>query len=347
MIMYCKEYWNDVKQVVSCIPNVKNIFGKSILITGGTGLICSSVVDVLLYLNKEENADINILLAGRSKDRTASRFYEAVEGKDYRFCFYDATKNQNLEIETDLIIHGASNANPAIYIKEPVETMLANIIGLNNLLSMAVRVKGKRVLYISSSEVYGNIDENRPYKEGDYGFVDILNMRASYPCAKRAAETLCVAYGNEYGLETVIVRPGHIYGSAITNTDTRASAEFTRNAVSGEYIVMKSTGMQLRSYCYSLDCASAILSVLINGESGSAYNISNKNSICTISDIAKELAECSDGNVIFQKATEQERKGYNFMSNSSLDSEKLEALGWRAMFDLKQGAEKTIKYYKL
>lgn len=117
----------------------------------------------------------------------------------------------------------------------------------------------KRLLYVSSSEVYGNKTGNQPYKEKDYGYVDILNQRACYPSAKRAAETLCTAYGQEYGLDTVIVRPGHIYGPTITETDSRASAQFTQNAIEGEDIVMKSAGMQMRSYCYVLDCAYPIL----------------------------------------------------------------------------------------
>lgn len=119
--------------------------------------------------------------------------------------------------------------------------------------------------------------------------MDILNQRASYPSAKRASETLCIAYGIEYGVDTVIVRPGHIYGPSITESDSRASAQFTRNVVAGKDIVMKSAGTQVRSYCYTLDCASAVLTVLLNGQTGNAYNISNKNSICTISDIAQFL----------------------------------------------------------
>lgn len=345
MIRYCKAYWDDVRQIISCIPNHEKLFGKVIMITGANGMICSSVVDILLHLNKEEDAGIQIVLAGRSSKKTASRFYEFAEGIDYRFMFYDAADYQNIDVNADFILHGAGNANPAKYTKEPVETMLANFIGLNNLLDMAVRMNSKRVLYISSSEVYGNITEIRPYKENDYGFVDILNMRASYPSAKRAAETLCVAYGSEYGLDTVMVRPGHIYGPAITDSDSRASAEFTRNAASGHDIVMKSKGIQLRSYCYSLDCASAILTVLLNGEKGNSYNISNKNSVCTISDIASAFANYVGRKVIFQDATAYDKKGYNLMINSSLDATKLEALGWKALFNLENGTARTIDYY--
>lgn len=344
MIRYCNEYWQDVKNVVLNIPNIEYLREKSILITGATGLICSAVTELLFYLNSN-GFHMKIYLAGRNKKRIEERFYEFKEGTDYLFIEYDATKTMDIDLNADYIIHGASNANPAIFTEQPVETMLCNLIGLNNLLSLAVEKKYKRVLYISSSEIYGNISEVRPYRETDYGFIDILNMRASYPSSKRAAETMCISYNTEFDLDTVIVRPGHIYGPSITKTDSRASAEFTRNAVSGEDIIMKSEGRQLRSYCYSLDCASAILTVLINGEKNNAYNISNKNSVCTISDIADALANCVGKKVIFMNPTHKEQQGYNLMSNSSLDSQKLEQLGWQAMFPLIEGTERTIKYY--
>lgn len=110
---------------------------------------------------------------------------------------------------------------------------------------------------------------------------------------------------------------------------------------------MKSAGLQLRSYCYTLDCASAILTVLLNGEKGNAYNISNKNSVVTISDMAKALAKVASRQVVYENSSETEKKGYNLMSNSSLDAGKLEALGWRAVFDCKEGTHRTIDFLRL
>ena len=345
MVYYCEDYWQDVRLVSVQIPSIENLYGSSILITGATGMICSAVAEVLFILNKEKNAKMHIILAGRNKDRLQKRFYCFEEGKDYSFCHYDASSVTPIKIKADYIIHGASNANPGKFAKEPVETMLANIIGLNTLLKSAISNNTKRLLYISSSEVYGRKEEKRPYKEEDYGFVDILNSRASYPSSNRAAETLCVAYSAEYGLDTVIVRPGHIYGPTITSSDSRASAQFTRQAKAGENIVMKSAGKQLRSYCYTLDCASAILSVLINGKNSEAYNISNPNSIVTIREMAEDLAKAGNVDIVFENPSDIEKKNYNLMENSSLDSIKLEKLGWRPTFNMKEGAKKTLKFY--
>ena len=344
---YLREYWQDISKVIDNIPNANKLYGKRIIITGSTGMVCSSVVDILAYLNHYQNAGICLFLAGRSNEKIALRFRDVLTADEYQYIEYDATKESNIDIEVDYIIHGASNANPAIYAKEPVETLLGNIIGLKSMLNTAKGNQGSRVLYISSSEVYGNrtYNDSSPYKEEDYGYVDILNPRACYPNGKRAAETLCASYAQEYNVDFVIARLGHIYGPSITEADTRASAAFTRNVASGENIVMKSAGNQLRSYCYTLDCATALLTVLLNGKSGDAYNISNKNSIVSIRDMAEALAEAGKVKVVFENPSDTEKRSYNLMKNSGLNSSKLEGLGWKSEFSLRDGVERTIKYY--
>ena len=122
---------------------------------------------LLLFLNQEYNAEIRIILAGRSKERINKRFSGFAEEKDYVFKPYDATVHTDLQVHADYLIHGASNANPVVYAKQPVETMLANIVGINSLLDLAVRMDSRRLLYVSSSEVYGNKSEFRSYVEND------------------------------------------------------------------------------------------------------------------------------------------------------------------------------------
>ncbi|MCI8950791.1 MAG: NAD-dependent epimerase/dehydratase family protein [Lachnospiraceae bacterium] len=343
-MIYTESYWLDIKTVIKNIPNIEELYLKKILITGASGMIGSAVAELLFYLNRECDAGIDIFLAGRSEEKMSRRFY--LFSGEYTFIKYDAIEAPSIHIVPDYIIHGAGNANPSVYTKQPVETMLGNFIGLNALLHMAAEKKCKRVLYISSSEVYGNKTINEPYIESDCGTLDILNPRACYPNAKRASETLCVSYKDEYGIDVVIVRPGHIYGPAITETDNRASAQFTRNVVNGQDIVMKSAGTQIRSYCYTLDCASAILTVLLKGASGNAYNISNKNSLVSIRDLAEIFAACSGTNVIFEHPSDAEKRGYNLMQNSALYSDKLESLGWKACFGPQAGVMKTIQYFK-
>lgn len=314
--------------------------GKSILITGSTGLICSALVDMLLFGNKHFNTEIHIFAAGRNEEKIRQRF--DFSGGDISFFEYDALKPLESSEHFDYIVHGASNASPELYVSQPVETMLSNIGGIDNLFRVAIKNGTKRLLYISSSEVYGRKDHSGPFGENEYGYVDILNVRSSYPSGKRASETLCRAYGSEYGIETVIVRPGHIYGPTATPNDKRISSNFAYRAANGENLVMKSRGTQLRSYCYCLDCASAILTVLGKGENGQAYNISNSESIITIYRMAQLLANSAGVHLEVTSANEQDKTIFNPMENSSLEAHKLEALGWTGIFNAETGITHTV-----
>ena len=335
--------------VAGSIPEIDKLYNKKILITGATGMLCSPVVDIISLLNREKNAGIELTIAGRSEQRCSDRFKGALDEGDYKFVKYDANSVAKLDVKADYIIHGASNADDRRFLKEPVETLLSNIIGLKALLDLAADNKGSRLLFVSSSEVYGNRERfsyaaDGEIAEDEYGYVDILSSRSCYPSGKRAAESLCASYIDEYDVDAVIVRPGYIYGPTISKTDSRASAAFTLDAASGRNIVMKSKGEQLRSYCYMLDCASALLSVLVKGECGEAYNISNKDSIVSIKDVAECLAEKSGVKVVLEIPSEEEKKSFNPMKNSVLDATKLESLGWKAYFGLEEGIERTLKF---
>ena len=335
--------------VAGSIPEIDKLYNKKILITGATGMLCSPVVDIISLLNREKNAGIELTIAGRSEQRCSDRFKGALDEGDYKFVKYDANSVAKLDVKADYIIHGASNADNRRFLKEPVETLLSNIIGLKALLDLAADNKGSRLLFVSSSEVYGNRERfsyaaDGEIAEDEYGYVDILSSRSCYPSGKRAAESLCASYIDEYDVDAVIVRPGYIYGPTISKTDSRASAAFTLDAASGRNIVMKSKGEQLRLYCYMLDCASALLSVLVKGECGEAYNISNKDSIVSIKDVAECLAEKSGVKVVLEIPSEEEKKSFNPMKNSVLDATKLESLGWKAYFGLEEGIERTLKF---
>ncbi|NFF81829.1 NAD-dependent epimerase/dehydratase family protein [Clostridium botulinum] len=339
---YTERYISDLLSVKKNICNLECISDSKILITGAGGLICSAIVDFLIQMNIVYKTNIDIYVAARSYEKIKYRFKEYVDKPYFNFEYYDALKPLTFDINFDYIIHGAGNANPASYVSEPVETMMANFIGLKNLLDYAKEHYVKRVLYISSSEVYGKKSNNEPYRETDYEFVDILNPRACYPSAKRASETLCAAFLKEYGVKSVIVRPGHIYGPTMIKTDTRASSQFPRDVLEGKNIIMKSLGNQLRSYCYVIDCVSAILNVLLNATPGEAYNISNNMSVVTIRELAECFAKVGGTKVKFELPTDVEKTGYNLMDNSSLSAEKLENLGWKAEFNLVMGVEGTL-----
>lgn len=335
---YTQRYLSDLLEIRQSVPELSSLAGSRVLITGAGGLICSALVDFLMSLDM----DIQVYAAGRNVEKLQARFAYWADRENLHYVNYDALRPFAFSGELDYLIHGASNADPKAYSTQPVQTMLANLTGMNEILRWASENPVKRVLYVSSSEVYGRKEGQQPYGEQEYGFVDIGNPRACYPSSKRAAETLCAAYGQQYGVDTVIVRPGHVYGPTATPGDSRASSQFPRDVLAGKDIVMKSPGTQLRSYCYVLDCVSAMASVLLAGQSGKAYNISNRDSVVTIRQMAEAFAQAGGKRIVFENPSDMEKKSYNLMDNSALDATALEALGWKGLFDLRRGAQATL-----
>jgi len=340
----CGQWIRDIDEELDALPELDQLAGKSVMITGATGLIGSAVVDVLVRYNETHSVPITVYAAGRNEGKVVERFGDK---PDLWFIPYDASCGANpFSHHSDYIIHGASNASPNRIVREPVETMLSNFLGMKELLDYANRTGTERLLFISSSEVYGNKAGSGAFKEDEYGYIDLLKARNSYSVGKRAAETLCVSYHDEYGVDSVIVRPGHIYGPTALSRDNRVSSAWAYAVARGENIVMKSDGSQIRSYCYCLDSASAILKALVNGETCRAYNISNPESVISIRQMAEILVQTAGVELCREYASEEDKKGFNPMLNSSLDSESLMALGWRGLFTAERGFAHTVEILK-
>ena len=319
--------------------------GKAVLVTGSTGLIGSFLVDALLRLNATRGAGVEIYAAGRDEARARARFGEAA-ARDGRFHFvrYDAREPVAPDLAPDYVVHAACAAHPLAYSQDPVGTMQANLLGTLNLLELLRARGGGRLVFLSTGETYGeNPELPEGFGEADCGYIDSMNPRSCYPESKRAAETLCACYAAQYGVDALVARLCHVYGPTLTASNSRADAQFLRKALAGEDIVMKSTGAQVRSYCYVADAARAILTLLAKGERGQAYNVANRQSAASIRAYAQTLADIAGVKLAFDLPPEAERAGYTKITRAVLNPAKLEALGWMPEYDLRAGLESTYR----
>ena len=338
-----KVYMQDLEETVDRVRGLEQLKGKSVFLTGASGLIGSYLVDMLMTANRVCDLQVKVYAAGRSKTRLKERF-RGIETEMLIYVEQDVEKPMNQNFAVDYMIHAASNAYPAAFLQDPVGTVMGNIAGTKNLLDYGKKHGAKRFLFISSGEVYGQgATDVELYPEEYSGYVDYLSVRSCYPAGKRAAETLCCAYTSQYGLDTVIVRPSHVYGPNTTKQDNRATVQFLKNVMEGKDIILNSAGNQMRSYTYVADCGGAILSVLLQGVTGQAYNIANKNSRVTIAGFASETARQTGHQVIFRNPDEIQLAQRTPVARQVLDSTKLEKLGFIPVFDIKTGISHTLQ----
>ena len=320
-------YKEDIQKILQEKLPWEILSGCNVLVTGATGLIGGCLVDMLMM---NPIKDYVVFASGRNMERGKIRFKDYIQDSDFHLIKYDVLEPLVSDVTFDYIIHAASNGSPNFFTQKPVEVMKSNILGVCNLIEYGLTHGMKRMLYVSSGEVYGEGD-GRVFTEDYSGYVNPTLPRSCYPSSKRAAETLCASYAVEYGADVVIARPCHIYGPYFTEQDNRVYAQFIRNVVRNEDILMKSTGEQFRSWCYVVDCASALLYILLKGERGQAYNIADESSIISIKELAEMVAEIGNKKVIMDLPTDVERKGFNVVTKSVFSTTKIRSLGWKTL----------------
>ena len=327
----------------------EKLSNKSILITGASGLIGSYLIDTLMYKNNEEHLKCKIYAVGRSERKAKDRFNTYWESPYFAFISHDINTPFELpgvEI-VDYVVHMASNTHPVAYSTDPIGTITANIIGTNNLLEFAVRHKAIRFAFASSNEIYGeNRGDVEKFDENYCGYINSNTMRAGYPESKRCGEALCQAYKKQKNLDVVIPRFTRSYGPTMKMDDTKAISKFIRKSITSQDIVLKSEGTQYYSYTYVADAVSGLLTVVLKGKNGEAYNIADEASDIMLKDLAKILADLAKKKVVFELPDEVEKAGYSMATKARLNGEKLQGLGWKASYDIKSGLEKTVNILK-
>lgn len=331
-----KKYLSALESVINTNLDYTKLNNKSILITGATGLIGKALVDYILMVS--ENAQV--YAASRSESSFSARFSKR---DNLHYFEYNIVKPLVTDIKFDYIIHAASNADPKMFAEDPAGTMTANFMGTYNLLEYAKNNCIDRFLFVSSGEVYGQWDGKcDAFNENYSGYVDFTDVRGCYPSGKRAAENLLVCYAQQYGVDAVTVRPSHTYGPTQLKRDSRAMSEFFTKAVNDEDIVLKSLGLPVRSYTCVFDAVSGIVTALLEGKKGEAYNIANKDSIVSIAQLAEKIAACAEKKVVYD-IPEGGVKGAGNIVRGVLDGAKLESIGWTPVYDIDKGIKTTYE----
>ena len=349
MSLYTNElYLEDIEKVADVDLPWEKLQGKSVLLSGATGLLGSFLVDVLMQKNTE-GLDCTVFALGRTQKKAEERFSKWWGDKHLVFLSYNV--NQPFVRDdigsVDYVLHLASNTHPMQYATDPIGTITTNIIGLQNMLDFAVRHHATRFAFTSSNEIYGeNRGDAELFDESYCGYIDSNTLRAGYPESKRCGEALCQAYKSQKGLDVVIPRFTRSYGPTMLLSDTKAISQFIRKGIAGEDIVLKSAGTQNYSYTYMADAIYGLLTVILCGESGEAYNIADEASNITLKDLAKIIADHAGKQVVFEIPDAIEAAGYSKATKALLDGSKLKKLGWKPFYTIKDGIPRTADILK-
>lgn len=336
-------YKNEIENILikEYIDILKN---KVIVITGARGLIGGELIDTIMFGNRVHNMNCKIYAVVRNVEAAKNRFCSYADSELLRVVRADINQGElDIEDSIDYFIHGASNTHPIYYSTRPIETILTNTVGTNNVLSFASKHNCKRFLFLSSVEIYGeNKGDIESFDEKYLGYINSNTLRAGYPEGKRLGEALCQAYIKEKGLDCVIPRISRCYGPGLLDEDSKALSQFIKNALNKEDIVLKSEGKQFYSYVYVADVVSALFFLLHKGQCGEAYNVTGENSDITLADLSQLIAENASCKVVFDLPDATEIEGYSKATKALLDITKIKKLGWKSQYSIEEGIKRTL-----
>lgn len=329
---------DDLKYIKEYDLPYELLKGKTVLVTGATGLIGVSLVRSLLYMG-----DIKVLAFVRNENKAKS-IYE--QNSNLEIVIGDIINPIDIIETVDYIFHCASVTTSKIMVEQPVETLMTSIEGTKHILNLAKEKRCKSVVYVSSMEVYGAFDNlDHEVTEDDLGYIDPLKVRSNYPEAKRLCENMCIAYLKEYGVPVKIARLAQTFGAGILPNENRVFAQFAKSVIHGENIILHTKGLSEGNYCYTRDCMTGLLTILLKGKDGEAYNVSNPNSHTTIVDMAKMVAhKIAKGNIeVLFDIPDTNTFGYAADTKMKLSSNKLQKLGWNPEIGLEEAYNRMIE----
>lgn len=340
--------YEDAINIINENLPYERFFGKTVLISGANGYVPAYFVHAFLAMNDYKNAGIKILALCRNKERAEQRFQDYLLRDDFELIIQDVCEPIVVDIEVHIFIHAASPAGIKKRHEDSVNTFLANVKGAENMLELARKKACEWFLFLSSVDIYGQMNNTERLKEDMAGYLDPLNVRNSYSCGKRAAETLCKTYQVKYGLPIFIVRPFQIIGPGPELNDGRLHIDFISQIIEKGEIILKSDGTAIRSFMYITDAIKAMFYVMLLGIPGEAVNIVTESGEVSVKELADMMAgmvadKCVE--VVFDYEQRSTIEVTGALSVVTGDSTKLRKIGWKCQYSVAEGSARMMEYY--
>ncbi|MDR2410549.1 MAG: NAD(P)-dependent oxidoreductase [Bacteroidales bacterium] len=313
--------------------------GKTILITGATGMIPGYLVHTLMAIG-----NINIIACTRNEEKARKKFFEYVCCPNFKIMVLDISSAIDIKEEVNIIIHGASPSGPHDIRSNPNDCIQANVDGTENLLNFVKYSGAEKFLFLSSSVVYGRPDGFELFDENSTGKIDEKSPMAPYIISKKKGEEICLFYNRRYGINTYIARISQTYGPGYTLNHGSPASDFIGDVINGHDIIMRGSGLVKRNFSYVTDVVTGIFYILLKGEVASPYNVSDMQSYMSTRDFAEEVLNASKNNHITIVTENERNPGRSW--NYGINSTRLGKLGWRPRISIQAGLLRTISFFK-
>jgi UDP-glucuronate decarboxylase len=341
-------------------PELAEIAGKKLLITGGAGFLGYYLVQAPLAWNQRAEAHERISVTvldsyARGVPDWLSR-HSAADG--LKLVKHDVRRPLPEDLgDFEYVVHAAGIASPTYYRQHPIETMDANVTGLRQLLDRVVdaRARGSHTagfLFFSSSEIYGDPTPDQiPTPETYRGNVSCTGPRACYDESKRYGETLCVNFARQHSVPAKMARPFNNYGPGLKLTDRRVIPDLARDVLDGRDLTLFSDGSATRTFCYVTDAVIGYYKVLVNGRPGEPYNIGTEEPEISMGELAERITALARdlfgyrGAVVHRASAEADYLVDNPSRRRPLIAKARDELGYRPTVTLDDGLMRSLVWY--
>lgn len=342
MKLHQKIVYEDIAWISSRL-DLEKLKNSKILLSGANGLLGFYFANLFSYLNKEKGFRISCDLFTKSDVSPASRIYDIKDSPGFRIKKADLSKENPYEEVYDFVIYAAGYSAPFQFLKDPLEVININFLGMKNVLEHVLKTsKSTKILYFSSSEIYGSpANENVPTPETYEGNSSIESKRACYIESKRLTEVLCLTYREKFGMDIKIARPALTYGPGMNFDDKRVISEFIKKAHFEKKIIMLDDGRDLRCFSYIRDTIAELLLVLLFGKD-TIYNIGSDKDEISIKGLADIIGEIMGAEVV---AGEIKKGAIDAPVRVCLDISKVKSeFNFSPEMSLKEGFKRTVEW---
>jgi len=316
------------------------------VVAGGAGFIGSHLCDRLV-------ADANVICVDNFVTGAEENIDLLLKNEHFKFIKHDLRENLNLSQLPELdefkikyqgvqqIYHLACPTSPRDYRRLPIETLEANALATKHLLDMAVEYEA-RLVFSSTSAIYGEPEKSKPFTEDHWGFIDHLGKRSCYNEGKRFAETMVVNFGEHRHVDWRIARVFNTYGPRLKAEDGRLIPDFVSRALNNRPLIIFGSPHAMSTFCYISDIVDGLMKLMASDTTG-VYNLGHPDAV-EIGKVAATIIALT--NSTSKVDIDNQIPDYIVRQGIPNITKARDQLGWFPLISLAQGLEKTIDYIK-